>query len=144
MGTRIYLAGGWNDHAIISDYARRLESVGFELTYDWMKEAAKPNVQHDAAIPCATRRTIAHDEIHAVVMAQVFWLLVPSYNGSKGSWVELGAAIAASRYGDVTLVRRIIVSGQWKGTLFTDHESVGGLYDTHELAFQRITNNWAT
>jgi hypothetical protein len=105
-----------------------------------MKEAAKPDAPHDATIPHEERRKIATDEVAAVTSADYLWLLVPSYNGSKGSWVELGVAIGANRTLDARLGRfndqiTILCSGDYRGSLFTSAVGIQ-CFDEHEHAYQ--------
>jgi hypothetical protein len=137
MGRRIYLSGGWNEHKTVAEYGRRLVANGFELSCDWMSEAAKPNAPHDNDISREARKLIANDEIKSVVTSQFFWLLIPT-GISRGSWTEFGAAIAAKSYGDCTIsVQRVFVSGQHRWSLFADHDGVE-CFDSHEEAYTHL------
>jgi len=140
MGKTIYLSGGWADAPEVSFWAGAIEGVGFRIAHDWFLSAMDPNTKSDGDLSDAERVRIAKEEFEAVLGCDVFWLLVPSYNGSKGSWFEFGVACAlAAAYEKIDEPQKVsvIVSGAWRGTIFTSLPYVK-TFDAHQEAFDHI------
>jgi hypothetical protein len=94
----------------------------------------------DSSLSDADRRKYAQADLDGVLSADVVWLLAANDKGACGSWVELGAALAArelreQRVGVRTM--RIVVSGHKnKRTIFT--ELADALFETDEEALQYV------
>ena len=121
--TSVYVAGASKEAAEVASFIERLEAQGIHITYNWTRDvlsATKP----DNELSEAERARLAFVDLDAITRAEDFWLILPS-NPSAGCWVELGAALAQRRI--------IIVSGDWKRSIFT--ALAVQRFDRHEEAW---------
>lgn len=122
----IYLATGSADIELAEHWIRRLREHGHYITYDWPANVRKVGDANPREATEDERSMWSDSNLRGARSAMTFWLLVPS-KPSIGCWFEMGYA-AAWR-----VAPRIVVSGDWRGTIFTsiaDHR-----FDTHEEAF---------
>jgi hypothetical protein len=86
-------------------------------------------VGSDSALTPKQRKQFALDDLQGVLTADVVWLLAANSQGASGSWVELGAALAAifvrasmkNITGGELPPPKIVVSGpKWQRTIFTE------------------------
>jgi hypothetical protein len=132
--TKLYIAGGSSEAALINDYIKRLEATGlYEVTLNWAEPrlaelaAGKTDVTHTPA----DRVRIALTEFNAVKAAQVLWLAMPLVT-SFGCGFEYGCFVGLS--GGTR-----IVSGPWRNSIFT--ELMDERFDEHEDAFSWLVAN---
>lgn len=131
--TSVYVAGASSDLSAVDDWMSRLRTAGFAIALDWpanIRVVGDANPRH-AAETDRLRWTL--DDLEAAIASDVFWMIVPD-GTTTGAWCELGAVWSYRRY--VTRAPVIIVSGDWRKTIFTslaDHR-----FDSHEEAFAWI------
>jgi hypothetical protein len=95
----------------------------------------------DSLLTDADRRKYAQADLDGVLAADIVWLLAANDRGACGSWVELGAALAAkTRFAMVPSSAKpphIVVSGpKCKRTIFTELADV--LFETDEAALAYV------
>ena len=118
---RLYIAGAWIEQI---ERARpmmaKARALGISITYDWTDPLWKPSDgKGDSSLTPELRKSYAQSDLKGVLDADVFWLLAANDKGACGSWVELGAALAAVSYS--RRLGRIIVSGpQWQRCIFSE------------------------
>jgi len=95
----------------------------------------------DAALTPEQRKQFALDDLKGVLTADVMWLLAANDKGACGSWVELGAALAAREYQRVYEKGpnvKIVVSGaKWNRTIFTELADQTFVSDEEALNYVR-------
>lgn len=106
VGRKVYLAGPWDDRAMMPSIAKLFEDAGFEITHKWW-EHEKPAGDNKVPDPNFARICAVQD-YNGVCNADVLVLLNSSY--SEGKAVELGLAMAWSK--------PIVVIGREKRNVF--------------------------
>jgi hypothetical protein len=75
----------------------------------------------DSKLTAENRRKFARADLDGVLAADVVWLLAANDKGAAGSWVELGAALAAVELRPHPAKPVVVVSGpKWNRTIFTE------------------------
>ena len=138
MTTSIYLAGASKELAFCESLRDRLTTAGNTITFDWMATVRANLHRPDREIGREERRNYALADLRGVADAGIFWLVTPE-KPSIGCWVELGAALMASRsiQGPQHSPGRplVVVSGKW-ATLFQD--TADRCFPTHEEALAML------
>jgi hypothetical protein len=147
--TSIYVAGGWQEKdVLVKPFIHRLKMAGLEITEDW---TTAEDVGGDANLSKETRVKAAVADLQGAGDADIFWLCMAGYRGARGSFVELGYALAVRDVaasicalmgpGDPPAagVKLVIISGpDLEKTIFSevcDHQ-----FTEHEDAFRFITD----
>lgn len=135
---KVYVAGAWVEQwERARPMIARLREAGIEITHDWtvaeQRVGADGKALVDSDISPIERAEHARNDLLGVLLADVVLLLAPNGDGACGSWVELGAALAArelrGRFKDPC--PRIIVCGEKnRRTIFTELADM--LCDTDE------------
>jgi hypothetical protein len=91
--SRIYVAGGSSEPALVAYYIRRLPELGYTVTHDWTAKALEQAArrQTDADLTEAEATGLARACAHGIESASVLWVLAPRLK-SEGAWYELGLA----------------------------------------------------
>jgi nucleoside 2-deoxyribosyltransferase len=131
----IYVAGGWLEKdTIVVPLLRRLRAEGIEVSYDWTGDGpsavtVEEHIKAEASLSQDERKMFAFRDYEGVKNADLVWLVVPGYEGSTGSWTELGLALAFGK--------PVIVSGAGhKKNIFTTLSQQ--ICETHEEGFQKV------
>ena len=143
--TSIYVAGGWLEKdTLIKPFIERLKRAGLTITEDW---TLADDVGGDGNLTTEQRARAAHADLVGAGEADILWLCMAEYKGARGSFVELGYALAVR---DMTAAlnqmygsheenpKLVIISGQVSKTIFSemcDHQ-----FAEHEEAFSFIAN----
>jgi hypothetical protein len=98
----------------------------------------------DSSLSDADRRKCAQDGLDGVLSADVVWLLAANDKGACGSWVELGAALAArewhasgpSGFGRPRKPKLVVSGPKNKRTIFT--ELADALFETDAGALEYV------
>mgnify|MGYP001135463269 CR=1 FL=1 len=98
------------DITTVREVQAAVVAAGHELTLDWTQDTS---LTDDASRPVASA-TMAEEDLDAVLAADAV-LLVASEHEGRGMYVELGAALARARRGEL---QHVVVVGQIR------HESV--------------------
>lgn len=95
---RIYVAGALADTEKVQEVQSAVVAAGHELTLDWSRG---PDGQFDdyGSLP-AVSADIATEDLDAVMTADAV-LVVASEHDGRGMFVELGAALARARSGEL-------------------------------------------
>ena len=121
MTLRLYVAGASRDlgrtRAFVRQAIDAYAELGLEVVHDWTVEAERSFQAGDcdATLGPVERHRRAKHCLDAVARADVFVVLLPD-GESRGAWIELGAALMLAR----TRACRVVVSGDYRGTLFTE------------------------
>ena len=121
MTLRVYVAGASRDlertRAFIRGAIDAYAELGLEIVHDWALEAARSFAAGDcdATLGPNERLRRAKRCLDAVAQADVVIVLLPD-GESRGAWIELGAALVLARTGAC----RVVVSGDYRGTIFTE------------------------
>ena len=79
----VYVAGNYRyDRYTVADIADIFEDRGYHITYKWYEEEA-PSKQAKAAA-----------DLHGVLSADALIVLMRQHRNYRGTWVEIGAALA--------------------------------------------------
>ncbi len=128
---RLYLAGASAEASLCASFMRRIRAAGIEITKDWTADVlATSSSDRDLGEHVRLRHATA--DVHGVTEADVTWAVLPSAATSKGMWFELGVAYAARR--------RVIVSGDWRQSIFT--ALAARKFDTHEEALAYLVSTY--
>jgi hypothetical protein len=132
-GSRIYVAGASREVDLVDGFMRRLRTAGYPVAYDWTVDvrASAALGETDADLSEAARLERSGTETFAVTGCHLFWLIIPHSRVTVGAWVEMGIAMGS--------YRPIVVSGDWKRTIFTAQAL--RRFDLHEEAFAWITGD---
>lgn len=127
---KLYIAGASAEAERCKALGEWCRRFGHEITVAWW-DAVLAAKTHDRDLTEEARIEFAGQDLVGVLDADLFWIVVPEERG-VGAWVEFGFAIGSSAQRPK---QRIIVSGDWKKSIFTSlaHDK----FDTHEdaLAF---------
>lgn len=126
MSGTLYIAGASAEVDMVVEYAAKAAAIGWHQTFEWWRdvlENRKRNVP-DVALTDKERERLSRADLEGVARAEVVWLIIPPPGRSAGAWLELGAAIATKK--------RIIVSGDWRRSIFTSLAE--RRFDTHDEA----------
>jgi len=134
MTARVYLAGGSSERlTVCRPLIERLQSAGVSV-HDWTND---PAFSLGREPTLAELRDAAHRDLHALVDAQIMWLVVPVQK-SEGS---AGEFLAGILNGHTTVVSgEVGVRNVF--ALLADH-----ICETHEEAFdmvKRLALEWET
>jgi hypothetical protein len=139
---KIYVAGGAQEReTVVQPMMKRLREAGFVITLDWTEsEGFRIGLGDDKLSPLQ-REMQALEDLDGVDQAEVVWLMVPGYRGSRGSYLEFGYALALwrrmPRFANGCRLPILVVSGEsWKGTIFTELADMK--FDDHEQAFEML------
>lgn len=90
-GVKVYVASGVENAVLAFWYGKKLESLGFEWTYDWTERALRRDVD-----PASEEelREIGEAELDGVCRADVVIVVLP---GGAGTHTELGFALALGK-----------------------------------------------
>lgn len=110
---KIYVAGPLADVEAVQAVQSAVIAAGHELALDWSRGQDVTFVADYASRPEVSGR-LAADDLDAVLAADAV-LVVASEHDGRGMFVELGAALARARRGDLD---HVVVIGQIR------HESV--------------------
>jgi ketosteroid isomerase-like protein len=108
---RIYVSGPTADTAEVRRVQHAVLSAGHELTLDWSDDVSSG--EDYAARPERSAR-IARDGLDAVLAAEAVLVVATEHDG-RGTFVELGAALARARRGELA---HVVLIGEVR------HESV--------------------
>jgi hypothetical protein len=128
----VYVAGAWVEQwERARPMIARLREAGFAITHDWTvaEQRTRPDGTplFDSDISPAERAMHARNDLDGVLRADVVLLLAANEKGACGSWVEMGAALAAreirkvSMFGSHLVPPVLIVCGEKnRRTIFTE------------------------
>lgn len=128
--TSIYLAGSSGELPACEYWIAKLRKAGIEVTLDWPANIRAVGDANPREASEADRLRWTRADLDGVAAADIFWLLIP-WKRSIGCWAELGAAQAWAR--------EIIVSGDWRKTIFTS--LADKRFDSHQEAFDWIVGD---
>lgn len=126
MTIRVYVAGASREAKQVEHYMTGLREHGVDISHDWITLMKLAPVHERHLTPTARRRA-AELDANAVRGSDVVWLMIPD-EATIGAWVEFGIVL-----GDILRHACVIVSGDWRRTIFT--ELADFKFDTHEQAF---------
>ncbi len=110
---KVYVAGSLSDIDNVRAVQVAVVAAGHELTLDWSRSSDATFMDGYASAPALSAR-IATDDLEAVLDADAV-LVVMSQHIGRGMFVELGAALASARRGEL---EHLVVLGP------IQHESV--------------------
>lgn len=88
----IFVSGSWQEReSLIIPMMDRLRALGFGISFDWTH--GDRSGLHDSDLPVAVQASYARSDMRGVQDADYYWLILPT-TPSKGSYVELGIALA--------------------------------------------------
>jgi hypothetical protein len=130
----VYVAGAWVEQwERARPMIARLRQAGFAITHDWTvaEQRRRPDGTPlvDSDISPAERAMHARNDLDGVLRADVVLLLAANEKGACGSWVEMGAALAAREFRNARWVEgegphyplTLIVCGEKnRRTIFTE------------------------
>jgi hypothetical protein len=124
---KIYLAGASAEVARCKALGEWCRRFGHEITFAWWDVVLAAKT-HDRDLTEDARVEYAGKDLVGVIDADALWLVVPEERG-VGAWIEFGFALGSIRKFPS---KRLIVSGDWKKSIFTSlaHDK----FDTHEEA----------
>lgn len=123
---KIYVAGGMREKELVSSWMDKLRAAGFEITCDWTVSETNG---YDSDLTHEQASKYASDDLKGVTDADVVWHIVADYEGSRGAYVEVGAAIIGKKL--------LFVSGPtWRKSIF--HHLAAAQFDTHKEAFEQL------
>ena len=136
---KFYLAGASAEAAQVKALAEWVRRFGGEITVAWWDSVLASKV-HDRYLTEEARVEFAGQDLIGVLDADVLWLVVPEERG-VGAWVEFGFVLGCSA-SDPAKRHRIIVSGDWKKSIFTSlaHDK----FDAHSDALAFVQGMLAT
>ena len=129
---KIYLCAGSHEIALAKETMQKLRAMGHTITHDWAAAIEKVGCANPRDVAEEQRRAWAYEDLAAIERADVFWMLIPK-TPSFGASYEFGYAVTVSR------ACRVIVSGDWKVSIFTSlalHR-----FATHDEALAWIKDN---
>lgn len=128
--TDIYLASASEQLLVVEHYAAKLKSDGFTITHEWTADIREAGFKPDVELSDTVRRYAAAMDAHGVKIADLVWVLTPSYKHEGcGMWIEMGMALA--------LKKRVVVSGQfYRRSVFSDLAEAS--FPTHDEALEYI------
>ncbi len=109
---KIYVAGPVTDVATVRAVQSTVVAAGHELTLDWTERDASLAGDYGSQLDVSGQ--VAQDDLDAVMAADAV-LIVASEHDGRGMFVELGAALARARQGELA---HVVVVGEIR------HESV--------------------
>ncbi|HET7531978.1 MAG TPA: hypothetical protein VFJ83_02430 [Nocardioidaceae bacterium] len=112
-GVKIYVAGPLADTKNVQAVQSAVVAAGHELTLDWSRGPDVTFEDDYGSLP-AVSAMLATEDLDAVLRADAV-LVVASEHDGRGMFVELGAALARARHGDL---EHVVVIGPIR------HESV--------------------
>jgi len=124
---RIYVAGPLADTEKVQAVQSAVLAVGHELTLDWSRG---PDVNFDdyGSLPGVSAE-LATEDLDAVMRADAV-LIVASEHDGRGMFVELGAALARARRGEL---EHVVVIGTIRyESVFYYHPAVARVPTVHE------------
>lgn len=89
----------------------------------------------DANLSPADRKRFALADLDDVLSADIVWLLAANDKGACGSWVELGAALAARRIRGMPIPELVVSGPKWNRTIFTELADETFATDEEALAY---------
>jgi hypothetical protein len=122
----VYVAGASREAKQVEHFMIRLRENGVEVSHDWITLMKLATVHERHLTPTARKRA-AELDAQAVRCSDIVWLQIPD-EATIGAWVEFGIVL-----GDILRHALVIVSGDWRRTIFT--ELADFKFDTHEQAF---------
>lgn len=124
---KIYVSGPLADVATVRAVQATVVAAGHELNCDWTEDTS---FAEDYASQVALSGKLAHEELNAVMAADAVLVIASEHDG-RGMFVELGAALARAKQGDLA---HVVIVGEIR------HESV---FYFHPLV-QRVASvqNW--
>lgn len=111
---KIYIAGKWEEHEIIAEYAARLEDRRHEITFAWFR-------LHLGGVPLSDA---AAEDVEGVLQADTCVFVFERQLHYKGAFAELGLAIASNK--------RIILVGSGGDSCVFAHLSTVERVETFE------------
>lgn len=105
---RLYLAGKWEERALIDEHAKVLEALGYTITHTWFRPGSEEGW---------TLAQIAQADLEAVKQADVCIFFFANKLPYSGAVTELGIALA--------LRKRIYMIGDGaSNNIFTHHSDI--------------------
>lgn len=117
---KVYVAGPITDAAAVREVQQAVLAAGHELTLDWTRGADITSA-NDYASDLDLSSEIASKDLDAVLTADAV-LVVASEHDGRGMYVELGAALARARQGDLAHV--VVVGHVHHQSVFYYHPEV--------------------
>lgn len=94
---RVYVAGSGLELPRVRAWMAALREAGVEVTKDWTIEVEAAIARGgDAGLTEDERARAAHDDLAAVLAADLVWMLAP-VTQSRGAWVEFGYALGKGK-----------------------------------------------
>jgi hypothetical protein len=129
--TTVYLAGASREIELCERWMQRLRDAGHVITYDWCANIRRVGDANPREATEEQRREWSATDVLSAAKSEVFWLLMPT-KPTVGAWFEFGAVYQTGG-------PRTLVSGDWRGSIFTalaDHR-----FDKHQDALDWIVRN---
>lgn len=132
--SKIYVAGGSTERAMVANYMTKLREAGHEITHDWTKDPGYDG----APIPDS-----AQLDYQGVSTSRFFWIVLPAEK-SEGAFCELGMAIAIRDFAARIDPPVVIVSGfdakRDAGRIFCG--LANKVFDNHGAALGWLIDQW--
>ncbi|WP_426244608.1 hypothetical protein [Nocardioides sp. LHG3406-4] len=125
---KVYVAGPLADIETVRTVQDAVVAAGHEITLDWSRGPDVTFTADYGSLPSVSAQ-LAVDDLDAVLTADAV-LVVASRHEGRGMFVELGAALARARRGD--LAHLVVVGPIRHETVFYYHPSVTRVPDVGE------------
>ena len=110
---------------LVADYIRRLRDLGYTITHDWVSVIRAVGDANPRQATLRQRTKWSAEDMRGIEAAHMVWALLP-VKPSFGCAFEIGYAIGHGV--------DIIVSGDWRASIFTAHANA--VFNEHDHAFE--------
>lgn len=122
---RIYLCGGSTEMDLVARHMHTLRAWGYEVTHDWVAVVRAQGESNPRTATHKQRLQWSNDDLAGIEDAHIVWGLLP-VKTSFGCAFELGCAMGRGQ--------RVIVSGDWRATIFS--AQVDARFNEHDHALE--------
>jgi hypothetical protein len=126
---KIYVCGGSSELDAVSARMQQLRETGHTITHDWTANVRSVGDANPRTATHEQRSQWAADDLRGIEEASLVWVMLP-IKPSFGCAFEAGAAVGAGT--------RVIISGDWRATIFSSQAYARFNEHDHALEWIRL------
>jgi hypothetical protein len=126
---RVYVCGGSSELDLVARHMHTLRAWGYIITRDWVSVVRSNGSGNPRDATHKARLRWSADDIRGIEEASIVWALLP-VKPSFGCAFEIGYAVG---HGE-----RVIVSGDWRATIFSAQAEARFNEHEHALEWLRL------
>lgn len=115
---------------MVAEYMAKLRAMGHEITHDWVATIRSVGEANPRDATMKQRARWSGEDLKGIDDADVVWVILPTSRTSFGCALEAGYAIGKGH--------RVIVSGDWRATIFAAQFDARFNEHDHALEWLRL------